>query len=202
MEKSLLVKRALGVLGVAAAALLTVSPSAMAADPPKPAASCKIPSLTAVPDSVSPGTSVTVTGQNFSGCPAEGNPAAPTPVVQVKVGIGTDQNMSQVLATTQTAADGSFSVSLTIPSVASAGNKIVLAAGSKDDVTQLVYAAVVPLGYTGGGAAPTGVPAGTGGTAATADSSDDSALTVAGGVGVLLLGAGAIGARRRALQHQ
>ena len=95
-------RRGIAVLGIAAGSLLITAPAAMAVDPPKPSASCKIPSLDAIPDTVSPGTVVTVSGQNFSGCPAEGDPNPPTEVLQVKIGIATDQKMGQVLATTQT----------------------------------------------------------------------------------------------------
>src|SRR4051812_26937632 len=102
MQRRHLMRRGIAVLGISAAALLLTAPAAMAVDdPPKPSASCKIPSLNAIPDTVSPGTVVTVSGQNFSGCPAEGNPASPTAVLEVKIGIATDQKMGQVLATTQ-----------------------------------------------------------------------------------------------------
>jgi hypothetical protein len=197
MGSSHVMRRGIAVLGIAAACLLITAPAAMAVDPPKPSASCKIPSLDAIPDTVSPGTVVTVSGQNFSGCPSEGDPNPPTAVLEVKIGIATDQKMGQVLATTQTLPDGSFAASVTIPAVASAGDKIALAAGSQDAATGLAYAAVVPLLYTGSTAVPTGVPAGTGGLAAADDSTLSSLLTVAGGAGLVLAGAGVAGLRRR-----
>jgi hypothetical protein len=190
-------RRGIAVLGIAAGSLLVTAPAAMAVDPPKPSASCKIPSLDAIPDTVSPGSVVTVSGQNFSGCPAEGDPNPPTAVLQVKIGIATDQKMGQVLATTQTLPDGSFTASVTIPAVASAGDKIALAAGSQDAATGLAYAAVVPLLYSGGTAVPTGVPAGTGGLAAGDNATQSTPLTVAGGAGLVLAGVGAAGLRRR-----
>jgi hypothetical protein len=151
----------------------------------------------AIPDTVSPGSVVTVSGQNFSGCPADGDPNPPTAVLEVKIGIATDQKMGQVLATTQTAADGSFTASVTIPAVSSAGEKIALAAGSQDTATGLAYAAVVPLLYSGGTAVPTGVPAGSGGLAVAENGAQRDLLTVAGGVGLVLAGAGVAGLRRR-----
>ena len=196
MGSTQLLRRGIAVVGIAAGALLISTPAVLAAEP-TPAASCKVPSLSAIPDSVSPGTVVTVTGQNFSGCPAEGDPTPPTAVLEVKIGIATDQAMGQVLATTQTAADGSFTASVTIPAVASAGDRIALAAGSQDTATGLAYAAVVPLQYSGGTAVPTGVPAGTGGFAAAEESTDNNLLTIAGAAGLVLAGAGVTGLRRR-----
>jgi LPXTG-motif cell wall-anchored protein len=138
-----------------------------------------------------------LSGQNFSGCPAEGDPTPPTAVLQVKIGIATDQKMGQILATTPTAADGSFSTSVTIPAVASAGDKIALAAGTQDTATGLAYAAVVPLIYSAGAAVPTGVPAGTGGLLDAENSTQSNLLTVAGGAGLVLAGTGVVGLRRR-----
>lgn len=184
-------------IGLAAAALLVGAPAASAADP-VPSPTCELPSLTAVPSSVSPGTSVVITGQHFSGCPAVDNPAAPSESLEVTVGIATDQEMGTVLGTAQTAADGSFSLTVPIPDVASDGDVIALAAASEDPVTGLAYAAVIPLTYSGGSAVPTGVPAGSGGFGASdEESSGSSAMTIAGGVGLALATAGVVGLRRR-----
>lgn len=191
-----LLRRSIAVLGIAAGSLLLTAPAAMAAVP-TPLPTCLIPSLTAIPDAVSPGTVVTVSGQNFSGCGAVDDPTPPTAVLEVKIGIATDQKMGTVLATTQTAADGSFTVSVTVPAVASAGDTIALAAGSEDTATGLAYAAVVPLQYSGGSAVPTAVPAGSGGLVATEESGTTGLLTVAGGAGLVLAGAGIAGLRRR-----
>jgi LPXTG-motif cell wall-anchored protein len=197
MGRTHVMRRGIAVLGIAAGSLLLTAPAALAVDPPKPSASCKIPSLSAIPETVTPGSVVTVSGQNFSGCPAEGDPTPPTAVLQVKIGIATDQKMGQILATTQTAADGSFSTSVTIPAVASAGDKIALAAGTQDVATGLAYAAVVPLLYSGGTTVPTGVPAGTGGLLASESDTESNLLTVVGGAGLVLAGAGVAGLRRR-----
>lgn len=197
MGRPQLIRRGIAVLGIAAGSLLLTAPASMAAAAPTPLPTCQVPVLTAIPDTVSPGTVVTVSGQNFSGCGAVDDPTPPTAVLEVQVGIATDQDMGQVLATTQTAADGSFTVSVTIPAVASAGDTIALAAASEDAATGLAYAAVLPLQYSGGSAVPTAVPAGTGGFAATEESTTGNLLTVAGGVGLVLAGAGIAGMRRR-----
>jgi len=86
---------------------------------------------------------------------------------------------------------------VTIPAVASAGDKIALAAGTQDTSTGLAYAAVVPLLYSGGTTVPTGVPAGTGGLLNTENDTESNLLTVAGGAGLVLAGAGVAGLRRR-----
>lgn len=189
-------KRGAAVIGIAAAALLVTAPAAGAAEP-VPSPTCELPSLTVVPSSVSPGTMIVVTGEHFSGCPAEGDPTEPSASLEVRVGIATDQEVGAVLGTAQTAADGSFTLSVPIPDVASAGDTIALAAASEDPLTGLAYAAVVPLTYTGGTAVPTGVPAGTGGFGASDDESGSSGAVLAGGVGVALATAGVVGLRRR-----
>ena len=189
-------RRGAAVIGFAAAALLIGAPAASAAEP-VPSPSCELPSLTAVPSSVSPGTSVVITGQHFSGCPAVDNPAAPSESLEVTVGIATDQEMGTVLGTAQTAADGSFTLTVPIPDVASDGDVIALAAASEDPVTGLAYAAVIPLTYSGGTSVPTAVPAGSGGFGASDDESGSSAMTIAGGVGLALATAGVVGLRRR-----
>lgn len=191
-------KRGAAVIGIAAAALLAVAPSAGAAEEPVPAAGCVLPSLTAIPTSVSPGTSITVSGKNFAGCSAQNVDAAPSATNEVKVGVATDQNkMGTVLGTTTTGADGSFTITVVIPDVPSASDKIALVAAAADQATGLAYAAVLPLQYSGGSATPTAVPAGTGGFGLSDDDSGNMALTVAGGVGLALAGAGALGLRRR-----
>jgi len=60
-------------------------------------------------------------GQNFSGCSAQGNPAKPTGVLTVQVGIFTAAKVKDVLATTKTSATGSFSVQITVPKVSAGG---------------------------------------------------------------------------------
>lgn len=186
-------------IGIAAATLLALAPAAGAAEEdPIPSADCAVPTLTAIPTSVSPGTSITVSGTNFAGCAAQNDDSAPAVVNEVQVGIATDQEVGTVLATTETSVDplGSFTVTVTIPDVPSAGDTIALAAGAEDSKTGLVYFAVLPLEYSGGSVTPTGVPAGTGGFGLS-DDSDNTALTVAGGVGLALAGVGALGLRRR-----
>ena len=197
MGSAQLVRRGIAVIGIALGSLLLVAPSANAAQEPVPSPSCTVPVMTAIPDTVSPGTVVTVSGQNFSGCAADGDPTPPTAVLEVKIGIATDQAMGQVLATTQTAADGSFTASVTIPAVASAGDTIALAAATQDVATGLAYAAVLPLAYSGGTVVPTAVPAGSGGLAATEVSEETNLLVLAGGAGLVLAGAGVAGLRRR-----
>lgn len=191
-------KRGAAVIGIAAAALLTVAPAAGAAEEPVPSPDCAIPQLSAIPTNVSPGTSVTVTGTNFAGCEATNVDAPPSASNEVKVGIATDQDeMGTVLGSTATGADGSFTVTIVIPAVPSASDTIALVAAAQDEATGLAYAAVLPLQYSGGGATPTGVPAGTGGFGLSDDDSGNTALTVAGGVGLALAGAGVLGLRRR-----
>lgn len=189
-------KRGAAVLGLAAAALLTLAPTAGAEESPA-VASCPTPVLTAIPADVMPGTQVTVSGKNFGGCVEELEAAAATNTVQI--GIATDQKVGTVLATVETSSDDpfTFTATVTIPDVPSAGDTIALAAGAEDSKTGLTYFAVLPLQYTGGSATPTGVPAGTGGFGLSDDDSGNTALTVAGGVGLALAGAGALGLRRR-----
>lgn len=191
-------KRGAAVVGLAAAAMLTVAPAAGAEEAAAPsAASCPTPVLTAIPADVMPGSKVTVSGKNFGGCNDELSAPAATNTVQI--GIATDQKVGTVLATVETSADDpfSFTATVTIPNVPSAGDQIALAAGTTDTKTGLSYFAVLPLQYSGGSATPTAVPAGTGGFGLSDDDSGNTALTVAGGVGLALAGAGALGLRRR-----
>lgn len=189
-------KRGAAVVGIAAAGLLMAAPVAGAAEPVA-SPSCELPSLSVEPSTVSPGTMIVVTGQHFSGCAAEGDDTPPSATLEVTVGIATDQQMGAVLGTTQTATDGSFTLTVPIPEVDSAGDVIALAAASEDPATGLAYAAVVPLTYTAGSAVPTGVPAGTGGFGAADEDSGSSGLVLAGGLGLALATAGAVGLRRR-----
>jgi hypothetical protein len=184
-----------------AIALAAAAPLAASAEP-VPAADCSTPALSAEPIIVSPGTVLTVSGEDFSGCATvDGIPG--TPVIPVEVGIYTDQKMAQVLAETQTAADGSFTVQVTIPAVASAGDKIILIAASADEATGLVYQGLLTLGYTAGGTTPTAVPAGVGDLAASASDSDKGLLVGIGAAGLLLVAGGATAAvRRREHEHQ
>ena len=185
-----------------ALALAAAAPLAASAEP-VPSPDCTIPVLTAEPVVVSPGTVLTVRGEAFSGCATEDG-IAPTPVIPVAVGIATDQEMSQVLAETETAADGSFTIQVTIPAVASAGDEIVLIAASADEATGLVYQGLFTLGYTAGGTGtPTAVPAGVGDLAASASDSDKGLLVGLGAAGLLLVAGGATAAvRRREHAHQ
>lgn len=190
-------KRGAAVVGLAAAAMLTLAPTAGAEEAAPAVGSCPTPVLTAIPADVMPGTKVTVSGKNFGGCTEAQEAAAATNTVQI--GIATDQKVGTVLATVETSSDDpfTFTATVTIPDVPSAGDTIALAAGTEDSKTGLTYFAVLPLQYTGGSATPTGVPAGTGGFGLSDDDSGNTALTVAGGVGLALAGAGALGLRRR-----
>ncbi|MBM9466847.1 hypothetical protein [Nakamurella leprariae] len=189
------------VVAAGAALALTVGGGvATAAPTPTPSPDCKVPNLTANVTSVSPGTSVTLNGQNFSGCAALDNPATPSPQNEFAVGIGTADQDGIVLATGTTAADGTFSVTVTIPAVPAEDVKegtIVLAAVSADPVTTLNYTFALPVAYSSGAAAaPTAVPAGSGGAAGT-DSGEQVALLAAGAAGLGLLAAGAVSLSRR-----
>lgn len=193
-----------------------------AAGMPKPSASCKVPVFSVSPLKAKPGTRVTVSGVNFSGCAAQGSIAKPTPVLTVKIGVQTASKMGAVLATTKTTAAGKFSVTVTVPALTTGGiAKLALAAAATDPSTKLTYAGVAVLAYdiatppaTGsapvaaattsppGGGVPTAVPAGNGGQAATVGSGHRDAQFALGGVGALLAAAGAAGVSRRRGQHQ
>jgi len=202
-------------LGSGVLALSGLIPSAASAatapkPPPKPSASCKVPVLSVAPLQAAPGTKVMVSGVNFSGCPAQGNPAKPTPILQVQVGVGTAAKMGKLLATTKTTPAGAFSVEVTVPALASGGvPKLALIAASTDAATGLSYAGVAVLAYstpaatstptapTSGGGVPTAVPAGTGGQAATVSADTRAEQTGLAVVGVALVAAGGIGFGRR-----
>jgi len=194
-----------GVLPVAANAATTV---------PKPSASCKTPVFSVSPLRASPGSKVTVSGVNFSGCAAQGNTAKPTPVLTVQVGVEAASKMGKLLATTKTSASGSFSVQVTVPALSAAGvPKLELAAAAKDPVTGLTYVGVAVLAYSTpsatptptapGGGVPTAVPAGSGGLAGS--TSDNTRLAqeglAAGGIALLVAGGVGFG-RRRATRRQ
>jgi len=207
------------VLGSGVLALSGLIPSAASAatapkPPPKPSASCKVPVLSVAPLQAAPGTKVMVSGVNFSGCPAQGNPAKPTPILQVQVGVGTAAKMGKLLATTNTTPAGAFSVEVTVPALATGGvPKLALLAASTDAATGLSYAGVAVLAYStpaatstatptptapaSGGGVPTAVPAGTGGQAATVSADTRAEQTGLAVVGVALVAAGGIGFGRR-----
>jgi hypothetical protein len=185
------------------AALLTgLAPlaSADAATVPKPSASCKVPVFSVSPLTAKPGTKVTVSGVNFSGCSAQGSTAKPTPVLTVQVGVESASKTGAVLATTKTSATGSFSVQVTVPALSTAGvAKLELAAAAKDPATGLAYAGIAVLAYdTSGGGTPTQVPAGTGGQAASTSSSTRDAEFGLLGAGLLVAGLGGLAMARRA----
>ncbi len=93
--------RAVAIAGASAVVCLVGVTSASAAAPavPKPTATCKVPVLSVSQTTAKPGTKITVSGQNFSGCSAQGNPAKPTGVLTVQVGIFTAAKVKDVLAT-------------------------------------------------------------------------------------------------------
>jgi hypothetical protein len=210
MSKSM--KVAAGVVGGGVLALVAVLPvAANATTVPKPSASCKTPVFSVSPMKASPGTKVTVSGVNFSGCTAQGNKAKPTPVLTVRVGVESASKMGKLLATTRTSASGSFKVQVTVPSLSAAGvPKLGLAAAAKDPATGLTYAGVAVLAYSTpgatsapGGGVPTAVPAGSGGLAASTSNSTRLAQDGLAAAGVALLVAGGIGfGSRRASGRQ
>lgn len=211
-----------GVAVLAGLVPLAAAGSAGAAGVPKPSASCKVPVFSVSPLKAKPGTKVTVSGVNFSGCTAQGSTAKPTPVLTVKIGVQTASKMGAVLATTKTTAAGKFSVTVTVPALTTGGiAKLALAAEATDPSTKLSYAGVAVLAYdvatptaTGsapvsaaptsppGGGVPTAVPAGNGGQAAAAGAGTRDAQFALGGAGALLAAAGAVGVSRRRGQHQ
>jgi len=153
--------RAVAIAGASAVVCLVGVTSAAAAAPavPKPTASCKVPVLSVSQTTAKPGTKITVSGQNFSGCSAQGNPAKPTGVLTVQVGIFTAAKVKDVLATTKTSATGSFSVQITVPKVSAGGKpQIAVAAQSTDPVTKLSYTGFRSINYTNSTAPSTTTP--------------------------------------------
>lgn len=151
MGTSRLVLRSLLVTGAAIAvtAVGSMSASAAPASTPSASPSCKVPALTLSATTAMPGTKITVSGKNFSGCTAAGSTVKPTAVIAVKVGVVTATNVQDLLATTKTGADGSFSVQITIPKVPAGGKpEIAVAAVSEDPATKLVYHATDPITYS------------------------------------------------------
>jgi len=227
--KSSLVVRSIAVTGAAVAVTMLGAISASAAPAvPKPSASCKVPVFSVSATKAMPGSKITVSGKNFSGCAAQGNSAKPTAVLPVKVGVLTAAKVKDVLATTKTSADGSFSVEVTIPSVSAGGQpKIALAAESIDPVTKLTYAGLATVVYSTPAAPttaapttaqsattlaptatstqdiPTAVPAGSGGLSAPNTPARTGLEIGLVGGGTLLLAAGGITLirRRSAGQH-
>ena len=227
--KSSLVVRSIAVIGAAVAVTMLGTISASAAPAvPKPSASCKVPVFSVSATKAMPGSKITVSGKNFSGCAAQGNSAKPTAVLPVKVGVLTAAKVKDVLATTKTSADGSFSVEVTIPSVSAGGQpKIALAAESIDPVTKLTYAGLATVVYSTPAAPttaapttaqsattlaptatstqdiPTAVPAGSGGLSAPNTPARTGLEIGLVGGGTLLLAAGGITLirRRSAGQH-
>ena len=208
MQRSRLVSSAL--LAGGALALVAAAPVAASAAPvAKPSPSCKVPVFSVSPLKASPGSKVTVSGVNFSGCKAQGSSATPTPVLTVKVGVETASKMGALLATTKTTATGTFSVQVTVPPLSSGGvAKLELAAAATDAATGLTYTGVAVLAYdvasptpsaspTSGGGIPTAVPAGSGGRAASTSTSSRQEQVALGGVGVLMIAAGGTAVTRR-----
>jgi len=211
-------RRLLTVAGLSAATLLTAAP-ALAAATPTPSPTCKIPSLTVTPAAGPTGTRVTLTGTHFSGCPAKNSPAKPTPVNPVAIGLVFKASPSTAaakqLGTTSTTPAGSFTITVTIPAGEHPG-LAELVAVAQDKATGLGYRAARPFtitssaGTTGGTGTgtgtgvvrvPTSVPAGSGGMAASSNSSVPSGeialLAVAGAAGIGLTAAGSRALRRR-----
>ncbi len=210
--------------GGGALALVGLMPAAAsaAAAPPKPSASCKVPVLSVTPLTVTPGSKVMVSGVNFSGCPAQGSKAKPTPVLTVKIAVVSAAKTGKVLATTTTSRTGVFSVRVTVPALPSGGvPKLALVAQSRDAATGLDYVGLAVLAYksvaktpapvaapvkhitpvapapSGGGGVPTAVPAGSGGLAAATSPVTRDAELALGGAGLVLLAAGGVGLGRR-----
>ena len=224
--KSIRLYRSLLIVSAAAAVSLAGATAASAA-PAKPSADCKVPVFSVSQTTAMPGTEITVSGKNFSGCSAQGNPAKPTPVLTVKVGVATAAKVQEVLATTKTDATGSFSVKVTVPAVPAGGkSKIALAAAAVDPVTTLTYYGFAAVTYstaptstsspaptssnpaapttpsTSSVDVPTAVPAGTGGLAAPTSPAQLATELGVGGAGLALLTIGGFGlVRRRAGQH-
>ena len=147
--KSSRLLRPLFIASAAAAVSIAGVASASAAAPAKPSADCKVPIFSVSQTTAMPGTQITVSGKNFSGCSAQGNSAKPTAVLTVKVGVVTAAKQQKVLATTKTDASGSFSVKITVPSVSAGGEpKIALAAAAEDPVTTLTYEGVASITYS------------------------------------------------------
>ncbi len=222
--------QALAVTGAAVTVTMFSLTSASAAPVIKPSPSCKVPVMSVSQTSAMPGTKVTVSGVNFSGCSAQGNPAKATAVLTVKVGVVTATKASELLATTTTTKTGSFSVQITVPKVPAGGaTKIALAAEATDPVTKLSYIGAAAITYsvpttpptttasptsatTSSSAEPTmtsstvelptAVPAGSGGFGAPTSAAQLAAEIGLGGAGVALLAVGGIGlGRRRGRQH-
>ena len=156
---------------------------------------------------------MTVIGRHFSGCHATTGHATPAVHLPVQVGLAAVSTVSRALAKATTNASGYFKIFLTIPSNAVRGKTVTLAAASKDSKTTLAYAGTSHAIYTArtgsgstdsgaGGGMPTGVPAGTGGLAATISSTDvDVELGLLAGGLLLVAGGGTVLARRRRTSH-
>ena len=209
------VMRSLAIAGATVAVTLGGAATVSAAPAaPKPATSCKLPVFAVSPTTTKPGTKITVLGQNFSGCSAQGNPAKPTAVLTVKIGVVTAAKVTDLVATTKTSATGSFSVQITVPKVSAGGQpEIILAAESVDPVTKLAYTGFRTISYTNPTSTPaptstsvdvpTAVPAGSGGFGAPTSSSQIGTELGLGAAGAALvaLGGGLGLARRRVRQH-
>jgi len=207
-------RRLLAVAGISTATVLAAAGPALAATP-QPSPTCKIPSVTFTPAAGPAGTRVTLSGSNFSGCPAKNGTAKPTPVLPVEVGLvfkaSSTTAAAKQLGSTATTAGGSFTLTVSIPAGEQAG-LAELVAVSQDKATGLAYRAARPFTITasstgpgtgtvaGTGTAPTSVPAGTGGMATTGSGtpiSDIALLAVAGAAGLGLTAAGGRALRRR-----
>ena len=171
-------------------------------------AACSKPTLTVSPTTARAGQTVTVVGQHFSGCHAATGKAVPTVNLPVSIGVTGADSVSHALAKARTSANGSFTVRLALPARTAGSTSLTLAAASTDVKTTLAYAGTGTIAYRTtaksprpGGGMPTGVPAGTGGQAAstsTSTSTSDTQLSLLAG-GLLLAAGGTImlGTRRR-----
>ena len=222
MRRSGLLK-AFAIAGTAVTFTLISFASASAAPVVKPSASCKVPIMSVSRTTAIPGTTVRVSGVNFSGCSAQGNSAKPTAILTVKVGVVTAAKVTEVLATTRTTARGTFSVEITVPKVSAGGkSKIALAAASTDPATKLSYIGAAAIAYaaapiaaisspaptptaptsSSSGDVPTAVPAGSGGFGAPTGGGQIGTEIIVGGAGAALIALGGVGlARRRSRQH-
>jgi hypothetical protein len=227
MRRSRLLKSFV-IAGAAVTFTLMSFASATAGPVVKPSPTCKVPVLSVSRTTAVPGTTVRVSGINFSGCTAQGSSAKPTPVLTVKVGVVTAAKVTEVLATTKTTARGTFSVEITVPKVSAGGqSKIALAASSTDPATKLSYIGATPIAYAAAPTTttssaspaptstanaapsssssvdvPTAVPAGSGGFGAPTGGAEIGTEVAIAGVGAALIAFSGVGlARRRSRQH-
>jgi len=202
--------------GAATLALLGTG-TASAAPTPVPDPSCHVPSLSVTPTQGVPGSSVTIKGLNFGGCPAKGSNTKPSATITVKIAFAQNKKGETVLQLT-TKTDHSFTATVKVPTTGVVAGTAGFAAAGLDPATGLTYAAETPFAVTGagtssptptaststssGGGVPTAVPAGNGGLAASTSTGTRQEQTALGGAGVLLLAAGGLGFTRRRRTHR